>query len=108
VSLRAGTEVRIDDISPVGLDNTADGAFLSTVGAFDVLESSIGLYGEAIWEPIERLMVIGGLRGDWYRFRTEALAGATSWSGIAKDHGLAPKLGINYEITDGVALYANW
>ncbi len=108
VSLRAGTEVRIDDISPVGLDNTADGAFLSTVGAFDVLESSIGVYGEAIWNPVERLMVIGGLRGDWYRFRTRALAGATSWSGIAKDHGLAPKLGLNYEITDGVALYANW
>lgn len=108
VSLRAGTEARIDDISPVGLDNTADGAFLSTVGAFDVLESSIGVYGEAIWNPVERLMVIGGLRGDWYRFRTRALAGATSWSGIAKDHGLAPKLGLNYEITDGVALYANW
>lgn len=108
VSLRAGTEARIDDISPVGLDNTADGAFLSTVGAFDVLESSIGVYGEAIWNPVERLMVIGGLRGDWYRFRTRALAGATSWSGIAKDHGLAPKLGLNYEITDRVALYANW
>ena len=108
VSLRAGTEVRIDDISPVGLDNTADGAFLSTVGSFDVLESSIGVYGEAIWNPVERLMVIGGLRGDWYRFRTRALAGATSWSGIAKDHGLAPKLGLNYEITDRVALYANW
>ena len=53
-------------------------------------------------------MVIGGLRGDWYRFRTEALAGATSWSGTAKDHGLAPKIGVNYEVADGVALYANW
>ena len=108
LSFRAGTEVRVDDINPVGLDNTAGGAFLSTVGAFDVLESSIGLYGEAIWKPIEGLMVIGGLRGDWYRFRTEALAGATSWSGIAKDHGLAPKIGVNYEVADGLALYANW
>ena len=53
-------------------------------------------------------MVIGGLRGDWYRFETEALAGATSWSGIAKDHGLAPKIGVNYEVADGIALYANW
>jgi outer membrane receptor protein involved in Fe transport len=108
LSFRAGTEVRVDDINPVGLDNTAGGAFLSTVGAFDVLESSIGLYGEAIWKPIEGLMVIGGLRGDWYRFRTEALAGATSWSGIAKDHGLAPKIGVNYQVADGLALYANW
>ncbi len=107
-SFRAGTEVRVDDINPVGLDNTVNGAFLSTVGAFDVLESSIGVYGEAIWKPIPRLMVIGGLRGDWYRFRTEALAGATSWSGIAKDHGLAPKIGVNYEVAEGIALYANW
>jgi outer membrane receptor protein involved in Fe transport len=108
LSFRAGTEARVDDINPVGLDNTVGGAFLSTVGAFDVLESSIGLYGEAIWKPIERLMVIGGLRGDWYRFRTQALAGATSWSGIAKDQGLTPKIGVNYEVADGIALYANW
>jgi outer membrane receptor protein involved in Fe transport len=108
LSFRAGTEVRVDDINPVGLDNTAGGQFLGTVGAFDVLESSIGVYGEAIWKPLPRLMVIGGLRGDWYRFRTEALAGATSWSGIAKDHGLAPKIGVNYELADGIALYANW
>jgi outer membrane receptor protein involved in Fe transport len=108
LSFRAGTEVRVDDINPLGLDNTVNGEFLSTVGAFDVLESSIGVYGEAIWKPIERLMIIGGLRGDWYRFRTEALAGATSWSGIAKDHGLAPKIGVNYEVADGIALYANW
>jgi outer membrane receptor protein involved in Fe transport len=108
LTFRAGTEVRIDDLNPVGLDNTVGGTITSTVGAFDVLESSIGLYGEAIWRPVERLMVIGGLRGDWYRFRTRALAGATSWSGIAKDHGLAPKIGVNYEVVDGIALYANW
>ena len=108
LSFRVGSEVRADDISPVGLDNTVDGEFLSTVGAFDVNESSIGVYGEAVWKPIDRLMVIGGLRGDWYRFETEALAGATSWSGTAKDHGLAPKIGVNYELADGVALYANW
>jgi outer membrane receptor protein involved in Fe transport len=108
LSFRLGSEGRVDDIEPVGLDNTVGGAFLSTVGAFDVLESSLGVYGEAIWRPIDRLMVIGGLRGDWYRFRTRALAGATSWSGIAKDHGIAPKVGLNYEVADGIALYANW
>ncbi len=108
LSFRAGTEIRLDDIGPVGLDNTVGGAFLSTVGAFNVNESSIGLYGEAIWKPIDRLMVIGGLRGDWYRFETEALAGATSWSGTEKDHGISPKIGVNYELADGVALYANW
>ncbi len=38
-------------------------------------ESSAGLYAEAIVRPVDRLMVIGGLRGDWYRFETEALGG---------------------------------
>jgi len=108
LTFRVGTEMRVDDIGPVGLDATSGGAFLYTYGAFDVKESSVGVYGEAIWRPVERLMVIAGLRGDWYRFRTAALAGATSWSGIARDHGLAPKIGLNYELADGVALYANW
>ncbi len=107
-SLRVGAEMREDSQPRVGLDETIDGVKEFTVGAFDVKESSIGLYAEAIWRPVERLMVIGGLRGDFYRFRTEALEGAESWSGVAKDDGLAPKIGVNYEVADGVALYANW
>jgi outer membrane receptor protein involved in Fe transport len=108
LSLRVGAEGRVDEIGPVGLDATKDGAFLYTYGAFDVSEKSLGLYSEAIWKPLDRLMVIGGMRGDWYRFRTTALAGATSWSGTARDHGISPKIGLNYEVLDGVALYANW
>jgi outer membrane receptor protein involved in Fe transport len=108
LSLRLGSEVRVDDIGPVGLDATRNGDFLSTYGAFDVNESSLGAYAEAIWKPLDRLMLIGGLRGDWYRFRTRPLAGALSWGGTVKDHGLAPKFGANFEVADGVALYANW
>jgi outer membrane receptor protein involved in Fe transport len=108
LSLRVGTELREDAQPRVGLDQTIGGVKEFTVGAFDVKESSAGLYAEAVWQPIERLMVIGGLRGDWYRFRTEALEGAGSWSGVAKDDGLFPKIGVNYEVADGVALYANW
>ncbi|MEO7568038.1 MAG: TonB-dependent receptor, partial [Croceibacterium sp.] len=108
LSLRVGAEGRIDEIGPVGLDATKGGEFLYTYGAFDVSEKSVGLYSEAVWRPIDRLMLIGGLRGDWYRFQTHALDGALSWSGTANDHGIAPKIGANYEITDGVAVYANW
>jgi outer membrane receptor protein involved in Fe transport len=108
LSFRMGTELRHDEIGPIGLDETIAGATEFTVGAFDVAESSMGLYGEAIWRPIERLMLVGGLRGDWYRFETDALAGATSWSGTVKDHIVSPKIGANYEVTDGIALYANW
>ncbi len=107
-SLRVGTELRQDDIDPVGLDHTKDGVILSTKGAFKVNERSAGLYAEAIVRPVEQLMLIGGLRGDWYKFETEALAGPNSWSGTAKDHIVSPKVGVNYEVTDGLALYANW
>jgi outer membrane receptor protein involved in Fe transport len=108
LSLRAGSEVRIDDIGPVGLDHTRDGVFLSTKGAFAADERSIGVYAETIVRPVERLMIIGGLRGDWYRFETEALGGPNSWSGTVKDDIVSPKIGVNYEVADGIALYANW
>ena len=108
VTLHAGSELRHDDIGPIGLDETIAGVKEFTVGAFDAEESSMGLYAEAIVRPAERLMVIAGLRGDWYRFETEALAGANSWSGTEKDHIVSPKVGANYEVADGIALYANW
>jgi outer membrane receptor protein involved in Fe transport len=52
-------------------------------------------------------MLIGGLRGDFYRFHTEP-AGGASWGGTVKDHVVSPKIGANYEVANGVALYANW
>jgi len=107
-TLRLGAEARVDQIAEVGLDETIAAATEFTVGAFDVHESSLGLYAEATWRPVERLMVIGGLRGDFYRFRTRALAGESSWSGKVKDDILAPKIGVSYEVADGIALYANY
>ena len=108
LQFRVGTELRHDSIGPVGLDHTIDGEFDFVRTAFDVKESSAGLYAEAIWRPVDRLMVIGGVRGDWYRFRTEDLGGETGWSGLVKDSIFSPKIGLNYEVTDGLALYANY
>ena len=107
-SLRVGAEGRYDDIGEVGLDETINGATEFTVGAFAVEEASLGLYAEAIWRPLDRLMVIGGVRGDIYDFESEALRGALSWSGSASDETIAPKIGVNYEVVDGVALYGNY
>lgn len=108
LQFRVGTELRHDSIGPVGLDHTINGEFDYVTTAFDVKETSAGLYAEAIWRPVDRLMVIGGVRGDWYRFRTEDLGGLTGWSGLTKDSIFSPKLGLNYELTDGFALYANY
>jgi len=107
LSFRVGTELREDIIDPVGLDHTKNGEFLEVTNAFAVRESSAGFYAEAIWRPAERLMVIGGLRNDWYRFRTRPVGG-DAWGGVVKDDSFAPKIGLNYEVADGIALYANY
>ena len=106
--LRIGTELREDSIDPVGLDHTIAGEFDFLNTGFDVKETSAGIYAEAVWRPVDRLMVIGGVRNDWYRFRTMDLGGAIGWSGLVKDDSFGPKIGVNYEIADGVALYANY
>jgi outer membrane receptor protein involved in Fe transport len=108
ISFRVGAEARVDDIARVGLDETIAGEKEFTVGAFDVMESSVGLYAEAILRPFERLMVIAGLRNDWYRFRALPVEGDSTWGGTVKDDTFAPKIGVNYELADGIALYANY
>jgi len=108
LTIRGGAEARYDDISRVGLDETINGVKEFSVGAFAVEEKSLGLYAEAMWQPVDRLMVIGGIRQDWYGFETRALEGALSWSGDISDDAFGMKIGANYEVADGVALYANY
>ncbi len=108
LSLRVGGEGRVDDIDRVGFDETIAGEKEFTVGAFGVMEGSLGLYAEAVWRPLDRLMLIGGGRGDWYRFRTTALEGEATWSGTVKDEAFAPKIGAGYELAHGLAVYANY
>src|SRR5690606_24061709 len=59
LSLQVGTELREDSIDPVGLDHTIEGQLDYVKTAFDVKETSAGVYGEVTWRPIDRLMVIG-------------------------------------------------
>jgi outer membrane receptor protein involved in Fe transport len=65
------------------------------------------MYAEVQWKPIDRLMVIGGLREDFYRFKTTPVGGA-SWGGTVKADILTPKIGLNFEIAPGIAAYANY
>lgn len=108
LTFKVGGEVRVDDIEPVGLDETIAGAFEFNVNAFDVYEKSLGLYAEVVWQPTDRLMVIGGIRNDWYGFDVGAISGINVWAGDVDDDSFAPKIGLNYEIADGIALYANY
>lgn len=108
LTLRTGTEARMDDIGPIGLDQTINGALEFNYNSFDVREQSLGLYAETVWEPIDRLFLTAGLRGDFFKFKTTALDGVDVWSGNASDDIVTPKFGANYEVADGIALYANY
>jgi outer membrane receptor protein involved in Fe transport len=107
LKLTAGAEGRGDDISEVGLDHSIKGVVDFTKSRFAVNEQSAALYGEAVWKPNDRLMIIGGLRGDTYRFRTRATGGG-AWSGNVSASIFSPKIGANYRIAEGIALYANY
>lgn len=107
LNLLFGAEGRVDDISRVGLDHSIRGGVDFNRSTFAVTESSAAAYGELSWKPIERIMLIGGLRGDIYRFNTRALDGG-AWSGNVTDSILSPKLGLNIRAAHGLAFYANY
>lgn len=107
LTLRIGGEGRGDDISEVGLDHSVAGVVDYTRSRFAVNELSGALFGELQWKPMPRVMLTGGMRADFYRFSTEALAGS-AWGGLVKDSIYSPRLGANVEIADGVAIYANY
>ncbi len=107
LNLTIGAEGRVDDISEVGLDHSVNAVVDFTRSRFAVHESSGALYGEMMWKPLSGLMVTAGLRGDFYRFRTRALAGS-AWNGLVKDDILSPRIGANMEVADGLAVYANY
>lgn len=108
LTLRSGVEARFDHLDPVGLEDTIAGVTDAPVGIFDAYEESAGLYTELVAEPVERIFLTAGLRADFYGFKTEGLAGPSSWSGQVNDSIVTPKIGANWEVADGIALYANY
>jgi len=107
LTFKAGAETRLDRISSVGLDHTIAGRFDYVKSRFAVDERSLGLYGEWLWRPTQRLSILAGVRGDLYRFETKARAGS-AWSGKVTDGIASPKLGLTYRIADGLAVYADY
>ncbi|MCA1964878.1 MAG: TonB-dependent receptor plug domain-containing protein, partial [Prosthecobacter sp.] len=69
--LTLGLQTRTDIIDGIGLWKTRQRQRLSQVRQDDILESSLGLYGEAVtrWTPWFRTVL--GLRGDLYYFEPQ-------------------------------------
>lgn len=110
LSLTLGLETRYDDIDRVGVTHTDARVLLESLGLYKVKETSGALYGEFTWRPVERLRVIGGIRGDAYRYNVRALdaPAAALGEGSGGDQILSPKINLAYEVSDNIELYADW
>ena len=110
LALSLGTENRFDHTGSVGVDRTAERAFLFSLGRYHVEEASTSLYGEATWTPLAGVRVIGGLRGDYYHYAVRARnsAAAAAGTGSGNDAIVSPKASAAYSPTEHVELYANW
>ncbi len=79
------------------------------------METSYGIYAEAMFLPTERFRVIAGLRADYYDFEATANQPGTVTAdspgtivGSKTDSRFSPKLSVAYAVTDIVELYGNW
>lgn len=110
LQLKLGTENRYDAIGNVGVNRTANRAFLSSLGRYRVKQGSAALYGEATVTPLPGLRVTGGLRGDYYHYdvRARDAVAAALGEGSGSDTLVSPKASAAWAITPRVELYANW
>ncbi len=108
--LTIGTENRYDHIGSVGVNRTADRAFLYSLGRYHVEQASAALYGEAMWTPLPGLRLTGGLRGDFYHYAVRARDQAAAALGEGKGHDaiISPKASIAYQLSPHFEVYANW
>lgn len=105
-----GSEVRYDAIAKVGLDSTNAGEFVANISNNHIDETSVGVYGEATWKPVEPLRLTAGLRADAYDFDVDVNknAGTATGSGEERDSLASPKLGVAYVLSNQWEAYANW
>ncbi|MFZ3483247.1 TonB-dependent receptor [Sphingomonas sp. 3-13AW] len=110
LTLTVGTEARYDHIGNVGVSRTSERMFLFSLGRYHVEEVSAALYGEATWEPVQNLRLIGGVRGDYYHYSVRARDEAAALAGTGRGHDaiFSPKVSIAYSLTPHLELYGNW
>lgn len=107
LNVRLGADTRFDDISDLGLFNTAARQRLSTVRQDEVKEISVSLWGEAEYALTDKLRANLGLRGDYFDANVTALSEALN-SGSADDNLLSPSAGLAWQVSHGVEFYANY
>lgn len=110
LSVIVGTENRYDHIGNVGVSRSANRQDLFSLGRYHVGELSAALYGDVTWQPINGIRLVGGLRGDHYRYgvRAKDNVAATLGEGSGSDGILSPKASLAWRLAPPFELYANW
>ncbi|MCP5432649.1 MAG: TonB-dependent receptor [Alphaproteobacteria bacterium] len=106
MALKAGGDIRFDDILEVGLFQTAGRGRLATLRRDSVEELSLDAFVEAKIALAATLDVTLGLRADYYEFDVESHIPANS--GRADDAILSPKFGLAWRALPSLELYANY
>ncbi len=102
-----GFEFRYDDVSRIGVEFYDQGHFVADNGDNEIEEGSVAAYGELVWQPIDKLRMMAGLRADYYNFDVTA-RNDISAEGSESDNRISPKLSVAYGLTDNIEAYANW
>lgn len=107
VMLRAGAELRFDDINDLGLFRTAGRQRLSTVRSDEVEQFSAAVWGELQADITSRLRASVGVRSSWYDADVNALSLPDN-SGEADDSLWTPTASLAYRATDVLEFYASY
>jgi outer membrane receptor protein involved in Fe transport len=105
-----GAQFRQDRVGRLGLYQTVDRARMSTVREDRVIQSALGIYGEARTQWTDRLRSTLGLRWDGVRAQVTPLGGALNNAngGTASATQVSPKLGLVFGPFGNTEYYANW
>jgi hypothetical protein len=98
-------QIRLDDISDVGLHKTQNRTRISTIREDDVLELSLAAYYQNEIRWTDQFRTVFGMRGDYFSFDVDSDNSANS--GKENDFLLSPKLNLIYTATESLELYAS-
>ncbi len=104
--IRAGSDVRYDDIYDIGLFNTAGRQRLSTVRDDEVTEFSFGAFAEIEVDLTNHLRASGGLRADVFSY--DVVSSIAVNSGDGSDAIVTPTASLAWRATDKLEFYANY
>lgn len=110
MEVSVGGEVRYDHVGNVGVYRTDRRVFVESLGRYRLGEGSAALFGEAMWQPVDSLRLIAGLRGDYYSYdvRGRDAEARSAGEGSGHDMIVSPKASLAYTPAPWLELYANW